>query len=66
VTLYECEVRVGNEAPSLTFVPASYTVETGEAERIAVDHVTRVVENGANSSSAQRALQCIAPTAPPA
>lgn len=29
-------MRVVNDLPALTFVPASYTVETGEAERIAV------------------------------
>ena len=45
-----------NDVPSLTFVSASYSVETGEAERIAVDHVARTVET-ANSSTAQRALQ---------
>ena len=54
LTRPDAEVRVVNDAPSLTFVPSTYTVETGEAERIAVDHVARIVESDINSTS-QRA-----------
>jgi hypothetical protein len=57
LTLFACvaEVHVVNDAPQLTFVQAEYTVEIGEAERIAVDHVTRALPMDANSSAAQRA-----------
>lgn len=71
------EMHVVNDAPVLTFVKSTYTIEaraasarrrrtradaprrtspqSGEAERIAVDHVARVAEADATSSSAQRA-----------
>jgi len=40
-------------APSVVFIEAAYVVETGEAERIAVDHVARTLDTDAGSSSAQ-------------
>lgn len=53
LTLFECEVRLVNEAPTLTFVPSAYTLESGEAERVAVDHVARAVQADASGSCAQ-------------
>ena len=50
------EVHVVDDMPQLTFVQAEHTVEIGEAERIAVDHVTRALPMDANSSAAQRAF----------
>ena len=42
-----------SDAPVLTFVQAPYTIETGEAERVAVDHVARSVHTDASSTAAQ-------------
>ena len=47
------EVRVVNDTPQPTFVQAKYIIEIGEAERIAVDHVTRAIPADANSGAAQ-------------
>jgi len=43
VSIFESEVHIINDAPTTIFVPTPFKVETGEAERIAVDHVARIV-----------------------
>jgi COP9 signalosome complex subunit 6 len=49
ITLYETEVKVVNDEPTLRFTKVPYKIETGEAERIAVDHIARVGASGIGS-----------------
>jgi len=42
LTIYETELKIINDEPTLRFAKINYKIETGEAERIAVDHVARV------------------------
>jgi len=46
ITIYESELRIINDEPTMLFAKVSYKVETGEAERIAVDHVAHVTTTG--------------------
>ncbi len=48
--LFESELRIINDEPTLMFSKVNYRIETGEAERIAVDHVARVGAGGAEGS----------------
>mmetsp|Transcript_3729 Transcript_3729/g.13352 ORF Transcript_3729/g.13352 Transcript_3729/m.13352 type:complete len:331 (-) Transcript_3729:984-1976(-) len=54
VSLYETETRFVDGEATQTFSKATYTIETAEAERIAVDHAARIVSGsgGAGSSAA--------------
>ncbi|KAI8075409.1 putative COP9 signalosome, subunit CSN6 [Gilbertella persicaria] len=51
VDIYESIMDIVNERTRLAFIKADYKVETGEAERIAVDHVAKP-----SSSSAETGL----------
>jgi len=51
ITLYESELRIINEAPTMLFSKVAYKIETGEAERIAVDHVAHVMASGGEAGS---------------
>eukprot|EP01103_Thecamoeba_quadrilineata_P012686 TRINITY_DN3326_c0_g1_i2.p1 TRINITY_DN3326_c0_g1~~TRINITY_DN3326_c0_g1_i2.p1 ORF type:complete len:246 (+),score=41.47 TRINITY_DN3326_c0_g1_i2:28-738(+) len=51
ITIYESELRIVNDVPTLLFRKAPYKIETGEAERIAVDHVAHVSPVGNGSGS---------------
>ncbi|KAJ3343046.1 COP9 signalosome complex subunit 6 [Gonapodya sp. JEL0774] len=51
LSLYESIVDVVNGAPQTLFVKSPYRVETGEAERIAVDHVAKAVAAEATEGS---------------
>jgi len=42
----ESELRMIEEKPTLLFVKVPYKIETGEAERIAVDHVAKITPSG--------------------
>ena len=56
ISLYETELRVSSAsggAPSPHFVGAKYTVDSLEAERIAVDQVARIVPSGKTSTTDQ-------------
>ena len=46
ISIFESELHVINEKPTMIFVKVSYKIETGEAERISVDHVARVTPSG--------------------
>jgi len=46
ITLWETTVRVYDEKPRLVFTKIPYSIETTEAERIAVDHVANVSTGG--------------------
>lgn len=51
VNIYESIIDIVDEHTRLVFIKSSYKVETGEAERIAVDHVAKP-----SSSSAENGL----------
>eukprot|EP01121_Diplochlamys_sp_Union-15-3_P003353 TRINITY_DN131_c0_g1_i3.p1 TRINITY_DN131_c0_g1~~TRINITY_DN131_c0_g1_i3.p1 ORF type:complete len:235 (+),score=27.77 TRINITY_DN131_c0_g1_i3:70-774(+) len=50
LTLYESEVKMVDDTPTLVFTRINYKIETGDAERIAVDHVANVGGASANVS----------------
>ena len=41
IAIYESELHMVNDQPTQLFVKVPYKIETGEAERIAVDHVAK-------------------------
>ncbi|GAA5868254.1 hypothetical protein JCM8547_002294 [Rhodosporidiobolus lusitaniae] len=41
VQIYESTIELVSDVPTSVFVPTPYEVETGEAERVAVDHVSK-------------------------
>jgi COP9 signalosome complex subunit 6 len=51
ITLYESELRIINDEPTMLFSKVQYKIETGEAERIAVDHVAHVMPTGGEAGS---------------
>ncbi|QDZ19356.1 Mov34 domain-containing protein [Chloropicon primus] len=53
IMIYETELHVIERFPSQIFVQAKYTVDSLEAERIAVDQVARIVPSGKSSSTEQ-------------
>jgi len=53
ITLFESELRMVNDAPTLLFNKVAYTIETNEAERIAVDHVAHLSSAGGSSEGSQ-------------
>jgi len=46
ISIYESELHIIDEKPTNLFVKVPYKIETGEAERIAVDHVARITPGG--------------------
>jgi len=52
ISIYESELRVVDETPTQLFVKVPYRIETGEAERISVDHIARITPSGGGSGSA--------------
>uniref|UniRef100_A0A7S1X038 COP9 signalosome complex subunit 6 n=1 Tax=Tetraselmis chuii TaxID=63592 RepID=A0A7S1X038_9CHLO len=53
ISLYESELHFLDGASSLIFVSAKYSIETSEAERIAVDQVAKILPSGTSSGSNQ-------------
>uniref|UniRef100_A0A061R7N5 COP9 signalosome complex subunit 6 n=1 Tax=Tetraselmis sp. GSL018 TaxID=582737 RepID=A0A061R7N5_9CHLO len=53
IALYESELHVVDGANTLKLSCANYNIETSEAERIAVDQVTKLVPSGGADGSAQ-------------
>jgi len=51
ITLYESELRIIKDEPTMLFSKVQYKIETGEAERIAVDHVAHVTPTGGDAGS---------------
>lgn len=51
VTIYESIVEIVNGEPEVVFVKAAYEVETGEAERVAVDHASKPSTTGSGTQS---------------
>lgn len=58
VTIYESIVEIVNGEPEVVFVKAAYEVETGEAERVAVDHASKPSTTGSGTQSS-RGLSCL-------
>jgi len=54
LTLYESELRIINDEPTMLFSKVQYKIETGEAERIAVDHVAHVTPTGGEAGSQRK------------
>ena len=52
IHIYESELRMVEEAPTHLFVKVPYKIETGEAERISVDHIARITPSGGSTGSA--------------
>ena len=53
VTIYESITEIINNQPQTKFIVAPYRVETGEAERVAVDHASKSTSAGTGDSSRQ-------------
>ncbi|GAA6042636.1 hypothetical protein JCM8097_008257 [Rhodosporidiobolus ruineniae] len=51
VTVYESTLELVDGQPTPVFVPAPFEIETGEAERVAVDHVSKPMEGGEGGAS---------------
>lgn len=58
IHIYESELRMVDETPTQLFVKVPYKIETGEAERISVDHIARIVPSGVSSGSTRLAKCC--------
>eukprot|EP01104_Vermistella_antarctica_P020537 TRINITY_DN8822_c0_g1_i1.p1 TRINITY_DN8822_c0_g1~~TRINITY_DN8822_c0_g1_i1.p1 ORF type:complete len:351 (-),score=78.01 TRINITY_DN8822_c0_g1_i1:78-1130(-) len=57
ISLYESEMHIIEDKPTLVFSRIPYKIETGEAERIAVDHVARVSSAGGTVESSKLSSQ---------
>eukprot|EP01114_Cavostelium_apophysatum_P005524 TRINITY_DN1668_c0_g1_i3.p1 TRINITY_DN1668_c0_g1~~TRINITY_DN1668_c0_g1_i3.p1 ORF type:complete len:322 (-),score=88.50 TRINITY_DN1668_c0_g1_i3:78-1043(-) len=53
ISIYESELHIIDDKPTNLFVKVPYKIETGEAERIAVDHVAKITPSGGNSEHSQ-------------
>mmetsp|Transcript_40628 Transcript_40628/g.104022 ORF Transcript_40628/g.104022 Transcript_40628/m.104022 type:complete len:307 (-) Transcript_40628:189-1109(-) len=51
IALYESELHFIDGCSSVVFVSATYSIETSEAERIAVDQVAKILPSGTSSGS---------------
>jgi len=53
VSLFESELHMVQDKPTLLFVKAAYKIETQEGERISVDHVAKVSSTGGPTAGSQ-------------
>jgi len=53
VTIFESELHMIQEKPTMLFVKAPYKIETQEGERISVDHIAKVSKSGASATGSQ-------------
>jgi len=51
IAIYESELHMVNDQPTQLFVKVPYKIETGEAERIAVDHVAKINPTGGSGEA---------------
>lgn len=51
MTIYESVVELTKDEPEISFIKAAYEIETGEAERVAVDHASKPSTTGNSTSS---------------
>lgn len=49
ITLFESELHIVEDSPTLIFVATNFTVETFEAERVSVDHIVKMQSAGSGS-----------------
>lgn len=57
LTIYESNIEVIEDQPEVVFSPVGYEIETGEAERVAVDHASKpsgAGDGGESSRSSSR------------
>lgn len=54
VAIYESAIELVNQAAEVVFIKASYEIATGEAERVAVDHVSKPSTAGGGSQSSSK------------
>jgi len=52
ISIYESELRMVDDTPTQLFVKVPYKIETGEAERISVDHIARITPTEGGTGSA--------------
>ena len=50
ITIYEPEVHVVADQPTVTFAPVPYKIDSIESERIAIDHVAHILPTGDSTS----------------
>jgi len=55
IHIYESELRMVDDSPTQLFVKVPYKIETGEAERISVDHIARITTMGSGTGSSLNA-----------
>lgn len=61
VTVYESTMEIVDSAPQVVFRAVDYEIETGEAERVAVDHASKastVTEGGQSGREFRRPMIC--------
>ncbi|EGG16755.1 Mov34/MPN/PAD-1 family protein [Cavenderia fasciculata] len=51
VIVYESELHIVNDQPTTLFVKTPFKIQTGEAERIGVNHIAKVTPSGSEGSS---------------
>jgi len=51
VEIYESELRMVSDKPTMLFVKVPFRIETQEAERISVDHIARITASGGSAAS---------------
>jgi COP9 signalosome complex subunit 6 len=51
ISIFESELHIIQDQPTLLFAKVPYRIQTGEAERIGVDHVARVMPSGGTEGS---------------
>jgi len=56
VTIFESELHMVQDKPTMLFVKAPYKIETGEGERISVDHIAKVSTSGTNTTGSQLSI----------
>lgn len=54
IAIYESEVKIIKDEATLLFAKVNYRIDTGDAERLAVDHVARL--SGAGAAGTESAL----------
>lgn len=58
VTIYESSVEIINNEAEVVFIKAEYEIESGEAERVAVDYASKPSTTG---TGAQSGRMCFPP-----
>eukprot|EP01132_Coremiostelium_polycephalum_P007475 gene7475-9185_t len=51
IVIYESELHIVNDQPTTLFVKAPYKIQTGESERIGVNHIAKVTPSGSEGSA---------------